>query len=101
MFSYGSDENQDSEEDGEAGGEGKGDGDDDRMDEDKVPPMQSDPNDLSAYNLDDYDNEAADTGMAVSRFLESILMGVKRLDLLVILKASHTTDRMKKTRISP
>lgn len=35
----------------------------DRMDEDTLPPTQSDVNDLSAYNLDDYDNEAADTGI--------------------------------------
>jgi hypothetical protein len=35
------------------------------MDEDTRPPTQSDPNDLSAYNLDEYDNEAADTGIPV------------------------------------
>jgi len=42
--------------------EDKQDSKEDRMDEDTLP-TQSDPNDLSAYNLDDYDNEAADTGI--------------------------------------
>lgn len=34
----------------------------DRMEEDTIPPTQSDPNDLSAYKLDEYDNDAADAG---------------------------------------
>lgn len=35
---------------------------DDRMDEDPVPPVKSDPNDLSEYNLDAYD-EGTEVGM--------------------------------------
>ena len=35
----------------------------DRMDEDTIPPKQANPDDLSVYNLDNYDNEASDTGM--------------------------------------
>lgn len=49
------------EEEGEDKDKGEG---EDRMDEDTMPSVQSDTNDLSAYNLDDYDNEAADTGMS-------------------------------------
>ena len=36
----------------------------DRMDEDEAPPAKpADPNDLSIYKLDEYDNEVADTGI--------------------------------------
>lgn len=35
------------------------------MDEDVIPPPQADPNDLSAYQLDEYDNEPADAGTQV------------------------------------